>query len=79
MIGKALLVGVFAFVVALFAIAMVNSSGQHQNQQYSQNRDNRAKEAVSEDESWEALWKRTKTDPIAFFTAVLAVSTTALF
>src|SRR4029077_15013940 len=79
MIGNALLIAIFAFVVALVAIAIFQSSTQYQNQQYSQTRNERTEKTANEDESWEALWQRTKTDPIAFFTAVLEISTTALF
>jgi len=80
MIWRAALIALFAFVVALLAFSWSRSSRiQPYEQQNNQETHDRSAQATDEYESWEALWQRTKRDPIAFFTAVLAISTTLLF
>jgi hypothetical protein len=79
MFGKALLIAAFAFVVSLIAIALVRSSNQHPNLEYSEKREAPTEQGTIRNESWEAVWQRTKHDPVALFTAVLAISTAALF
>ena len=78
MLWKAALIGLFAFVVALLAFSMMRLRVQPSDQQHDQAIYNSGTQASNEDESWKALWQRTKREPVAFFTAVLAVSTTVL-
>ncbi len=79
MIWKAALVALFAFAVALVVLVMSRSSKEPDHQAYNQSSGASAQQNADQNESWEALWQKTKTDPVAFFTLVLAVSTTALF
>lgn len=79
MVWKAFLIGLLVFVVALLALLMTRSLVQPYYQQNNQATYNRAEQTTNQDESWEALWQRTKRDPVAFFTFVLAISTTLLF
>ena len=82
MIWKAALVALFAFVVALIALALVRPSNQPQQQSYSQStqqnsQNDRPDQNVSES-WWNALWRTTWREPINIFTAVLALATTLL-
>ena len=79
MVWKAFLIGAFASVVAFVAIALATPSDKSHQQQYQQNSEAISQQSAQEDESWETLWKRTKSDPVAFFTAVLSITTAALF
>jgi len=78
-VWKALLIGAFAFVVALVTVGLLRPTDQSHQQEYRQSSEASTQQRALEDESWETLWKRTKSDPVAFFTAVLSVTTAALF
>jgi hypothetical protein len=80
MLWKAALIGVFAFIMAVLAFSMFRSSWvQPHDQPNNQATYSRSAQTTNENESWKDLWQRTKRDPIALFTAVLAISTTLLF
>ncbi|MDE2104141.1 MAG: hypothetical protein KGL39_43290 [Patescibacteria group bacterium] len=64
-----------AFAAALLRTSRVQPY-DHSNDKAAYSRTN---QPADYNESWEALWQRTKQDPIAFFTAVLAGSTAILF
>src|SRR5437588_612464 len=82
MICKAALIGLLAFAVALVTFAMLRSSGQPQRPTYNQpasesaspeSRTNEPPETFGEQLS--LVWRRTWTDPVAFYTFVLAIFT----
>jgi hypothetical protein len=76
---KSFLIGLLAFVVALLAFSIMRSRVQPADQQNDNAAYSSAAQTDNQDESWEAFWQRTKRDPVAFFTAVLAGSTILLF
>src|SRR4051812_16082902 len=85
-IGKAALIGLLAFMIALVALSMMRSTQEQSDQKYNQQaeqptnpRPEQHKVAKTFGERLAIIWDRTWEDPVAFFTFVLACSTGALF
>src|SRR5258707_2490681 len=82
MFCRAALIGLFAFAVALVAFAIMRSSSEPQNQAYNQAASQSSNSEPRHDELPETfrerlalVWRRTWTDPVAFYTFVLAIFT----
>jgi hypothetical protein len=82
MICKAALIGLFAFLVALVALAMVRSSSQPQQQNYDYPAQQQPNTSGSENRipeaGWNAFWRTVWREPINIFTLALVVATLLL-
>jgi hypothetical protein len=82
MICKAALIGLFAFLVALVALAMVRPSGQPQQQNYDYSAQQQPNTSGSENRipetGWNAFWKAVWREPINIFTLALVFATLLL-
>jgi hypothetical protein len=82
MIWKAALIGLFAFLVALVAFAMIRSSNQPQQQAYNQAAEQQPNPSSSEngvpETGWHAFWRAVWREPINLFTLALVFATLLL-